>query len=140
MWEERQELGSLVRRRGVTSPLALNHTYEQLSEADRAQLHAFFKKLGPGDEPPFPLYGIGPILRAMINEGTFGKIESGNVLVVVEVDAEGNGVSAKVSGASTPQVAREFAAKVALERFKPALCAGKPCPGAFPMVFAVGEP
>ena len=137
-FQERQKLGSMIRNGSTTSPIAVNHTYDQLSAADRAVLFGYFQKMGPGDEPPFPLYGIGPIFRAMFNDTSAQGLESGEVLVLVEVDAEGKGVGAKVSGAKTTEMARFLGSVAALERYKPARCAGKPCAGSFPLLVTIG--
>jgi len=137
-FQERQKLGSMIRNGSTTSPIAVNHTYDQLSAADRAVLFGYFQKMGPGDEPPFPLYGIGPIIRSMFDVDIVGEWQAGDVLVLVEVDADGKGVSAKVSGVGTAETARYFATVAALEKYKPARCAGKPCAGSFPLLVTIG--
>lgn len=118
--------GSNIRRDVITSSMPMDKTYRELSDEHKAMLRADYEAMPPEDEPPFPLEGLGKLYD------TLGKVSDkldnrGDIGVIVTVDSNGEGVSARVIKADDAQIGR-YAAQVAmLTRFKPALCAGKPC-------------
>ena len=118
--------GSNIRRDVIKSSMPLDKTYRELSNEHKAMVRAEYEAMPPEDEPPFPLEGLGPLydtLRKVSN-----KLDNlGDIVFIVTVDSSGEGVSARVIKADDAQIGR-YAAQVAMmTRFKPALCAGKPC-------------
>ena len=118
--------GSNIRRDVITSSMPLDKTYRELSDVHKAMVRAEYEAMPPEDEPPFPLEGLGKLYD------TLGKVSDklqnwGDIAVVVTVDSSGEGVSAKVLKADDAIIGRHAAQVAMLTRYKPALCAGKPC-------------
>lgn len=120
------DTGSHIPRDILRSSMPLDKTYRELSDEHKAMVRAEYEAMLPEDEPPFPLDGLGPLydtLRKVSN-----KLDNrGDIAVVVTVDSNGEGVSARVLKAEDAQIGRYAAQVGMLTRFKPALCSGKPC-------------
>jgi hypothetical protein len=126
------ETGSLMPK-GLTwdSPIPLNKTYEELTPKQKADFHALYQSMGPGDEPPFPLEGMKPIFAA-VKKAQYKVKARGELNLAVTVDPDGKATKVEDYGSTDKQMT-EFASSVLLmTKFKPAVCKGKPCTMQFP--------
>lgn len=124
--EDTSQTGSSITRRIITGTTPLNFSYEQLSEEDKLRLRSDYEAMAPDDEPPYPLRGLAPFLKA-VHEANRHLGERGKISLTVTVDSEGVPRNVAVYETTSPEMGR-FAANVALQqKFKPALCKGKPC-------------
>lgn len=130
--------GTSIRHDLAISGLPYNKTYAQLSEEDKLILRSVYENLDPDDEPPFPVRGYKTLFKAM-NTVQRKLMERGDLVIVVRVDAEGNGTGVKVYKSPDPELTQVVATLMLLEKYKPALCHGKPCAMEFPLhvVFTV---
>ncbi len=124
--------GTSIRHDLTVSTLPYNKTYAQLSEEDKLQLRSVYENMGPGDEPPFPLRGYKTLFKAM-HTVQRKLMEKGDLVIVVNVDAEGNGTGVKVYKSPDPELTQVVSTLMILEKYKPALCKGQPCAMDFPL-------
>lgn len=118
--------GSNIRRDSISSSIPMDKTYRELSEEHKAMVRANYEAMPIGDEPPFPLEGLGKLYETLSKLSD--KLDNrGDISVIVTVDSNGEGVSAKVIKADDAQIGRYAAQLGMLTRYKPAVCAGKPC-------------
>jgi hypothetical protein len=131
--EATSETGTLLPKRVKwTSPIPLTGSYERLSQEQKAQFHAMYESLAPGDEPPFPEKGMKPIISA-INKGHSLLMARGELNMAVTVGPDGKATKVADFGKTNNPEMVEFVAQVLLMTpFKPAVCSGKPCAMDFP--------
>lgn len=128
------ETGSRIRGDVVThGTVPFEKTYSEMSEVEKRTINAAFPLIDDGDEPPYPLKGTKPIFT-MLSEGLAGAGNDvdGVLKMLVEVDAEGRPTKASAFKAPRPDVANFAMSVVLSHKFKPAICAGKPCAMKFP--------
>jgi len=126
------QTGSNVRKylvKGIRVPMKKH--YEQLTAEEKAVVIASYEHIDAGDEPPFPADGLRPIYVAILKLQEKLR-EPGHVTAVVTVDATGNPTSVASSGSANPEMANFVDSVLMLTRFKPAVCAGKPCQMDYP--------
>jgi hypothetical protein len=124
---DRPPLGSSIRRFAVKSEgFPVNRRYHELTEAERAMVHAPYERIEPGDEPPFPAEGLKPILEA-IRKGQDRLLVTGLLTIVATVDQNGDVKSAKVLTSPNDEMAKFVGKLLFVTKFKPAVCAGQPC-------------
>jgi hypothetical protein len=112
----------------VAGNIPLDKTYAELSPEQKKSLNDIYEKMGPGDEPPFPVKGLMPLYRGLAD--THEKLElefKGPVTMYVQVDSQGNAGALYLVEAPDPQIGQAVANILATQKFKPALCAGTPC-------------
>lgn len=105
--------------------------YAKLSADDRQMLRALYEHMGPDDEPPFPLRGYKTIFKAL-SEIQRNMLITGELDIAITVDANGDGTSVTIYKTPDADMARMVATLMMIEKYKPALCSGKPCAQAFP--------
>lgn len=131
MKSDQASTGTLLKRDASISSLPFDKTYDQLTEAQKDQLRGIYEHMGPEDEPPFPKYGLKNLFRGLEQVQTYAQARG---LLDVRVMVGPDGVPQNVSVYATPD--RDLAKAVAFlllkEKYKPALCAGKPCAQEFP--------
>ena len=120
-----------------SSKIPLNKTYAQFSESEKAEFHALYESMPPGDEPPFPADGLRPVF----NSNTKGQQivrARGQINMVVTVDADGKATEVAdlggIGGANALEMTRFAGSVLLMTKFKPAVCAGKPCKSQFPFI------
>lgn len=120
-----------------SSKIPLNKTYQQFSESEKAEFHALYESMPPGDEPPFPAEGLRPVFNS-IKKGQQIVRARGRLNMVVNVDATGKAVDVVdlggVGGANALEMTRFAGSVLLMTKFKPAVCAGKPCKSQFPFI------
>ena len=125
-------IGTNILHNLIVSRLPYDKTYAQLSADDKRMLRGLYEHMGPDDEPPFPLRGYKTIFKAL-SEIQGKMLVVGELDIAVMVDANGEGSSVTIYKAPDPEIARVVATLMMLEKYKPALCSGKPCEQAFPL-------
>jgi hypothetical protein len=109
------------------SQIPLNKTYGKLNDEQRAQLHAMYSSLAPGDEPPFPEEGLKPIFNA-IKIAQRKHQSTGELDMAVTVGPDGVPTKAENLGKVSKPAMTEVAAQALMStKYKPALCQGTPC-------------
>ena len=106
----------------------LNKSYADLTPEQQAGLKADYDKMGPGDEPPFPDNGLMNLYKAVaaVHE-KLGLAYKGPLTMRVDVDA--NGTPTRITTLESPdeQIMTVAYNAIVDQKFKPGLCAGKPC-------------
>jgi len=113
----------------------LDATWEPLSPAQKAKVRHWYPALDDGDEPPYPLKGTRAFFKGVASLYRQFTDYRGDALLHVSVGADGVPTSASTYGVSHREFARYLSMLAMMQRFKPALCAGKPCPMIFPLRF-----
>ncbi|WP_048440406.1 hypothetical protein [Caenimonas sp. SL110] len=130
--QDRAETGSNIRRSVVTSALPLNKKYEELSPSEKELVRSQYVKLGPRDEPPFPMNGLATVYKAIsVAQGVLQV--KGNLSMFVDVNSKGEPMGVSVFDSPDPQITRAVASILMLEKYKPAVCDGSPCQMGFPV-------
>lgn len=121
--------------RDAEGTIPLRKTYAKMSVAEKRTINSWYPLIDDGDEPPYPLYGLMPIYTR-IGEGSHivGEESEGPLKLYVDVDAQGNPTAASVFATPNKQLADYALVEVLKHKFKPAVCAGKPCAMKFPVV------
>jgi hypothetical protein len=124
-------LGSHIRRIEGSSALPLDRSYHELTPEQQAQVRGAYETMADGDEPPFPLRGLGALL------GPLGQAErtiADEGLLVLFLDVDSNGDVRKVEVMATPseQTARVATVIAMNTKFKPAVCRGQACAMGYP--------
>jgi hypothetical protein len=131
--EATSDTGTIIKKEvRWDSKIPLDKTYGQLTPQQKEYLHAMYESLKPGDEPPFPLDGIKPIITA-INKGQRLVRARGELNLTVMVGPDGKAREVADYGSTRNDEILKFAASILLlTKYKPAVCSGKPCAGQFP--------
>ena len=132
--EEAPRNGTNLKRNQVWGgSLPYDKTYAELTAQQRGMLKGIYLQMGESDEPPFPVDGLGPLYKALGKAadaagGVLGKLEFD-----VLVDATGTVTKVEIVRSPDPRLSRHAGHIALLTRFKPAVCAGKPCAMGFPV-------
>lgn len=116
--------------------MPINRSYAQLTPAQRQVLHSQYERIGAGDEPPFPVDGLKPLMLA-IRKGQSHYVARGNLTLVANVDASGTVTNVEAYAALDPEFTKFAASVLMLTMFKPALCKGVPCKMQFPFALTL---
>lgn len=126
--EPTQTTGTIIKK-GLrwNSPIPLNKTYGELTPEQKAELHAMYQQLQPGDEPPFPEKGIKPIFNAISNAQRILQAR-GELNMVVTVGPDGKATKVEdYSSTYSAQLKETTQQVLLLTKYKPAMCQGAPC-------------
>jgi len=128
------DFSSIFPRGGADAvgPIPFDKSYGQLTAAQQNRFKLFYVALGEGDEPPFPMQGLGALYRP-VTQAQQKLLVSGEFRADAEIDKEGNVVSVAVLQSPNEQVTRFMANVLLLTKFKPALCHAQPCSMGFPV-------
>lgn len=126
MKAETPRTGTNIPHNLLSSRLPYNKTYDQLTNEDKHLLRSLYQHMGPDDEPPFPLRGYKTIYKAL-SDIQRKMLVQGELEIAVTVDAKGEGTSVKIYASPDPEMTRIVATLMMLEKYKPAVCSGKPC-------------
>jgi hypothetical protein len=124
--EDQPAVGSTIKRRLVSWPVPINRTYAELSPEHRAIVRAPYKDMAAGDEPPYPVRGMEPLLRevSVVQKNQLGE---GPVKIVIKVDEKGEAQSAARLESPSNTVTQLVAFALMREKYKPGTCGGRPC-------------
>jgi hypothetical protein len=138
MNESSSTTGTIIRRDlAWSSKIPLDKTYEQFAPEEKAEFHALYVELAPGDEPPFPAAGMRPVFNS-IRKGQQIVRARGQLNLVVTVGPDGKALEVAdmggVGGANALEMARFAGSVLLMTKFKPAVCGGNPCKSQFPFI------
>lgn len=125
--------GSSLRRNIVEGSLPFDKRYDELTPAQRELVKARYEPMAPDDEPPFPVDGLGPMMLAL-QKGAVRYEVRGRLDMSVLIGPDG--APQAVTAYETPGDDRftKFAATILMvQKYKPAVCGGRPCQMAFPV-------
>jgi hypothetical protein len=130
--ESEPRLGSLIKRNSAwATTIPLNRRYGELTQEQKVAFHANYEQIADGDEPPFPVDGLRPIVDALTKAQ--GKLlVKGDLRLLVDVDANGDAVSVSAVGSPSPEMTKVAASVLLLTKYKPAVCAGQACKMQYP--------
>jgi hypothetical protein len=118
------------------SSIPINRTYGQLTPEQKAVVHALYERIEPGDEPPFPVDGLKPILEA-IRKGQSKLLVTGTLTLAADVDSSGDVTKVEVYDNPDPILTKFAASVLMITKFKPAICKGVPCRMQYPFSFVM---
>jgi hypothetical protein len=95
-------------------------------------VHRWYESIAPGDEPPFPLDGLKPVVW----KGQAKLLGTGELFLIATVEANGVVAQVKAIGSPSPEMTKFASTVLLLTKFKPAVCAGRPCKMDFPLWYS----
>lgn len=129
--------GTNIRRAAARTSVPPERSYAELTPEQQAIVRNAYAALAPGDEPPYPLHGLKELYTAISK--ALGRVgERGELMLLVRVGADGTAKSVSAIGSPTPELLQFAAAAVMLQKYKPAVCDGKPCEMMYPFSFKFG--
>lgn len=124
--------GTLLPSTALTSTVALNKRYFELTDSEKKSVRNSFGDLSANQTPAFPTQGLRSIYRPLIAEQ--GKTARGGVLsLVVRVDETGQVESVNVIESPTRDLAQASETILKNTQFDPGFCGGDPCSSDFPL-------
>jgi hypothetical protein len=135
--EAAPRVGTQIKAEMLRSRLPFDKTYEELSAQQLATLRDSYSHLAANDEPPYPEGGLARI-GTEISRLPHNPAAHGPLVITVRVDDQGVAQSAAIYKSPDDDLASAIVAIVIKAKYKPAKCAGKPCPMEFPFIFDVG--
>lgn len=125
--QDRASTGSHIARAAITGfDVPVNKGYRDLTPEQQRVVKDKYPILQSGDEPPYPLQGEQPIAKAF-SAGAQKLDVQGRMRIQAMINEQGEATAVTVLESPDPRLT-EFAGQVLLvNRFKPAVCAGKPC-------------
>ncbi len=119
-----------------TEPPPFNANWHGLSAEHKMVVRAQYANLSADDEPPYPTEGMGELLENIRLMARYLGAE-GNLHLNVKIDADGQVDSVNVLRSPHPELTQHAAAVAFRAKYKPALCAGKPCAMGLPIDIAI---
>lgn len=124
--EDTPALGTILKRKIATSSISMDKSYQELSEDEREAIRSVYEDMPENDEPPYPLHGTRDIHRKMSQTQQYVAAK-GMLTMTVDISSKGEAESVSVYESPDPDITR-IASLVLMEtKYKPAVCAGKPC-------------
>ena len=116
------------------SAIPLNRRYRELTPEQQRLVKSQYEPMVEGDEPPFPIDGLGPVYAAV--QKVVQKLQTGgDMAFAVDVNAAGEATAVQVLEPADPELTRTVASVLMLTKYKPGMCRGKPCAMAVPFRF-----
>jgi hypothetical protein len=112
-------------------------TWEAMSKDEQRLIRQGYPMLHEEDEPPYPINGTAKLYR-LISEGQSHILATGVLRMNVLVDSSGAPSTVTVFASPDPITTKVATFVVMKEKYKPALCAGIPCPMIFPFSMHFG--
>lgn len=136
--QARPDTGSRIRRQNLNMYIEAEAPYGQLTPQQLAQFRGMFAGLAEADEPAYPEKGLRPVADALLFSLADGTISEGRLFLMVKVDAQGEPTAVDVFETPSSRMSKEAATVLMKTRFKPGVCAGKPCSSEFPFIVRFG--
>jgi hypothetical protein len=133
--DDEPHTGSNIKDTLATTSYPPDAGWAALSPAAQALVKTMFPALEDGDEPPYPEQGIRPVYMLLREAARAYRLDSGTIVVLVTVEADGTASSAASIGELDEKVRRFASAATLAQRYKPARCHGQPCKMIFPYNF-----
>ena len=118
--------GSVLPQEIIRSSAPIAGRYDQLTPDEKAAVASDYENLAPGDEPPYPMYGVRHLLAPVVRYVDADR-PLGPLVASVVIDAQGKPGQIVVYKSSDQTLTRFVASQLATEEFKPAVCHGQPC-------------
>ncbi|QYF95216.1 energy transducer TonB [Massilia sp. PAMC28688] len=115
----------------ATGNIPFDKSYHQMTRDQQLLVNDSYKMLYEGDEPPYPARGLKEIFVSF-HKLAYMSQNTGLLHMDVLVDSQGNAESVTVYAMPHPDMKMLAAQIVMEEKYKPAMCSGKPCAMAFP--------
>ncbi|MBJ7309733.1 hypothetical protein ACFOLJ_10950 [Rugamonas sp. CCM 8940] len=126
---------ALIQRKTATGlPVPFKKAYAELTPAEQWVVKRAYPILQEQDEPPYPVGGVAAITQSFVDVQKKLLTEADFRLNVL-IDADGKPSTADIFTAPTPELGRLAATILLLAKYKPAVCAGKPCAMRYPVHF-----
>jgi len=133
--EDQPRTGSHIRRQEVQgSRIPINKRYPELNQEEKDQLNRMYEHIEPGDEPPFPVGGLKPVLDSIRKVQAKLRV-NGQMTLFVNVSATGEATGVKVLSSPSDEMTKYGAMVLMLTKYKPALCGGINCQMEYPFYF-----
>lgn len=124
--------GSMIPHKNIFgSDVPYNKPWAELSKLEQRLIRQKYRMLAEEDEPPYPLYGTETIMRGVAT-GQRHVLGVGQLRMNVMIDSTGTPTSVTVFSSPDPIMTKVASFVLMKEKYKPALCAGKPCAMIFP--------
>jgi hypothetical protein len=121
-----QVLGTLIPQPVITSAVPFDKTYAQMSAEQKAVIAQDYEALPPGDEPPYPAFGLAHLSSYMMRYAQ--KTDTtGPLMATVDVGPDGTARSVSVYRSPDANLTRMVTTLLANETYKPGKCGGSPC-------------
>lgn len=117
-------------RTGETS-VSFFASWNEMTKDEQRYVRQHFKMLHEEDEPPYPVGGTARVFRSFL-EGQSTLYVTGMLQIDVQIDSSGTATSVTVHSSPSPEMTQVAAFAVMKAKYKPALCAGTPCPMKYP--------
>ena len=129
--QDQASTGTNIRSTLVSgSPIPLNRRYAEMTAEERRLVKSQYEPMAD-DEPPCPVNGLGPVYADV--QKVVQKLQGvGPMSFAVDVNSDGEATAVTVMLAADPQLTRTVASVLMLTKYKPAICAGRPCAMACP--------
>jgi hypothetical protein len=129
-------VGTKIPTKAIDASLPLTGGWEKLTTEQKQSFRSQYVTLEEGDEPPYPVTGVGDYSRvALAAAEAFGH--SGNAVgrlrLYVLVGKNGSPLRISQVGTFDKDITRYVAAQAMNTRFKPAMCHGEPCDMMYPI-------
>ena len=131
LWEDVPETGSNIARASLMWPVPPGASYDELTPDQKQTVRSEYLKLGANDEPPYPYYGPGGVLRDVARMRRSNIPMTGKMHFAVGVDSAGNPYGVAVLASPDTQLSKAMAFALMHTRYKPAKCDGRPCAGEY---------
>lgn len=125
---------SILREPGVIrsgsisgSPVPFSKSWSSMTEEEQRAFRQQYSMLHEADEPPYPVRGTAEIFRS-ISQGQAALLVNGLLRMDVQIDSSGTPSTVTIHSSPSEEMSRVAAFIVMKEKYKPALCAGTPCP------------
>lgn len=119
-------VGTMVPQAIITSAVPFDRTYAQMSAEQKAVIAQDYESLSPGDEPPYPAYGLSHLSTYMMRLAEMTGT-SGPLVATVDVSPDGQARTVSVFKSPDPRLTSMVTTLLAKESYKPAKCGGAPC-------------
>jgi hypothetical protein len=108
------------------SKIPLKKRYGELTPEQKAELRAMYNSMPDGDEPPYPEAGMAAIFNPVRNAQRVSQ-SHGEINMVVTVGPDGKATKVESFGSESPRMTEVTQQVLLLTKYKPGICAGKPC-------------
>ena len=130
--EKRTEMGAHIPREVATGfRVPVKKSYGEMTPDEVLTIRSVYPLLHPNDEPPYPLHGTRHIYDEILAAQRY-ITDVGLVRINVLVGSDGVPISVDVLASPNPGMTKIVGLALMNEKYKPALCSGKPCPMVYP--------
>lgn len=138
LWSD-AAVGTHIRELAIRNGVVPFHqSYAGMSEADRNTVRSWYPLLDDNDEPPYPIYGSAELYKAILSVTSQLRLR-GTLHMVIDVNEKGEATGHSVFATPDQDLATVIAMFATSQRYKPAVCGGKPCAMKFPLSISIGS-